>query len=61
MQRGGRPSLSGAAPKAQQQMGLFQSADPSPVVERLRALDVDRLSPIDALNLLAELKREADE
>ena len=60
LQRGGRPSLSGAAPKAQQQMGLFQTAESNPVVERLRALDVDRLSPIEALNLLAELKREAE-
>ncbi len=61
MQRGGRPSLSGAAPKAQQQMGLFQTAESNPVLDRLRALDVDRLSPIEALNLLAELKREADQ
>jgi DNA mismatch repair protein MutS len=62
MQRGGRPSLSGAAPKAaQQQMGLFQSVEPNPVVERLRALDIDRLSPIEALNLLAELKRSSED
>jgi hypothetical protein len=27
---------------------------------RLRALDLDRLSPLEALNLLAELRREAD-
>ena len=31
-----------------------------PVVERLRQLDVDRLTPIEALNLLAALKREAE-
>jgi DNA mismatch repair protein MutS len=61
LQRGGRPSLSGSAPKAQQQLGLFQAAETNPVVERLRAVDVDRLSPIDALNLLAELKRDAGE
>jgi DNA mismatch repair protein MutS len=61
LQRGGRPSLSGSAPKAQQQMGLFQIAESNPVVERLRALDVNHLSPIEALNLLAELKRDAEE
>ncbi|HUE77004.1 MAG TPA: DNA mismatch repair protein MutS [Longimicrobiales bacterium] len=31
-----------------------------PVVDRLRELDVDRLTPLEALNLLAELRREAD-
>jgi DNA mismatch repair protein MutS len=61
--RGGKPSLSGAAPAAAAgQLGLFQPpATVSPVVERLRALDVDRLTPIEAINLLAELKREAGE
>jgi DNA mismatch repair protein MutS len=40
---------------------LFQATDaPHPVVERLRQLDVDRLTPIDALNLLAALKRETE-
>jgi len=62
VRRGGRPSLSGAAPAEQRQLGLFQAAaEPHPVVGRLRALDVDRLSPLDALNLLAELRREAGE
>jgi DNA mismatch repair protein MutS len=61
LQRGGRPSLSGSAPKAQQQMGLFQAAEPNPVVERLRGIDVDRLSPIEALNLIADLKKDVEE
>jgi hypothetical protein len=40
---------------------LFETAAaPHPVLDRLRTLDVDRLTPIEALNLLAELKREAD-
>jgi DNA mismatch repair protein MutS len=61
LQRGGRPSLSGAAAPAQRQLGLFQpAAETHPVVDRLRAVDVDRLTPIDALNLVAELKREAE-
>jgi DNA mismatch repair protein MutS len=61
VQRGGRPSLSGAAPADQRQLALFQAAaDPHPVLERLRQLDVDGLTPLEALNLLAALKREAD-
>jgi DNA mismatch repair protein MutS len=59
LRRGGRPSLSGAPAAAQQQMGLFQPADVHPIVDRLKTLDVERLTPIEALNLLAELKREA--
>ena len=59
--RGGRPSLSGAPPRATAQLGLFQTAAVPPVVERLRSLDVDRLTPLDALNLLSDLKREAGE
>jgi DNA mismatch repair protein MutS len=59
LQRGGRPSLTGAAPADQRQLGLFQSAPaPHPVVERLQGLDVDRLTPLEALNLLASLKRD---
>jgi DNA mismatch repair protein MutS len=61
LQRGGRPSLSGAPAPAQAQLGLFQSpAEDHPVVDRVRKLDVERLTPIEALNLLADLKREAD-
>ncbi|HQX82778.1 MAG TPA: hypothetical protein PKW63_13525, partial [Vicinamibacterales bacterium] len=61
LQRGGRPSLSGAPAPAQSQLGLFQSApDTHPIVDRVKALDLERMTPIDALNLLAELKREAD-
>jgi DNA mismatch repair protein MutS len=58
--RGGRPSLSGG-PAASQQLGLFQApTEPDPIVQRLRAIDVNRLTPLEALALLAELKREAD-
>jgi DNA mismatch repair protein MutS len=61
LQRGGRPSLTGAPVQEQRQLGLFQpAADVHPVVQQLRELDVDRLSPLDALNLLASLKRDAD-
>ncbi len=60
-ERGGRPSLSGAPRSPQQQLGLFQAPGVHPVVDQLRTLDVNRLSPLDALNLLADLKRKADE
>jgi DNA mismatch repair protein MutS len=61
LRRGGRPSLSGAPAAPQAQLGLFQAIpEVSPIVERIRALQVERLTPLEALNLLAELKREAD-
>jgi DNA mismatch repair protein MutS len=61
LQRGGRPSLTGAAPPQQHQLGLFQTAvETHPVVQQLRDLDVDRVTPLEALNLLAALKRAAD-
>jgi DNA mismatch repair protein MutS len=59
LSRGGRPSLSGAAP--QQQLGLFvaPAPDDDPLRAKLRTVDVDNLTPIQALTLLAELKEEA--
>ena len=61
LQRGGRPSISGATSTRQQQLALFQApAETHPVVTKLRDLDLDRMTPIDALNVLASLKREAD-
>jgi hypothetical protein len=30
------------------------------VLEKLREVDLDRLTPLEALNLLAELKRQID-
>jgi DNA mismatch repair protein MutS len=61
LQRGGRPSLSGTPTASQRQLGLFSAEPPShPVLDRLRQIDVDRMSPIEALNLLAELKKAAE-
>ena len=61
LRRGGRPSLSGIPPPDQRQLGLFQGLpEPHPVVDQLRALDIDRLTPIEALNLLAKLKRDTE-
>jgi DNA mismatch repair protein MutS len=62
LQRGGRPSLSGSPAPAQAQLGLFQaSPEHHPVVDKLRQLNVERLTPLEALNVLADLAREAGE
>jgi DNA mismatch repair protein MutS len=36
-------------------------AAPHPVVEEIRALDLDAMTPLEALNRLAELQRRAEE
>jgi len=60
--RGGRPSVSGTPGEPQRQLGLFQ-APPMPAAdalrERLESLDLDRMTPLEALSKLAELKKEA--
>ena len=38
------------------QLSLLAPAPPSPVLARLAAIDVDRTTPLEALQLLAELK-----
>ena len=60
--RGGKPSLSGAAPAAQQQLGLFQAPAPADhkLRERLREIDINRTTPLDALRLIEELQKELD-
>ena len=52
----------GAPPAAQDpgQLALFGGAGPHPVVEDLRALDVNQLTPLEALNRLAELQKRLD-
>jgi DNA mismatch repair protein MutS len=61
LSRGGRPSLSGAPNDRQRQMALFASpaAEDSALKKRLQGIDVDHLTPMQALALLAELKDEA--
>ena len=61
LSRGGRPSLSGAPTASQQQLGLFQApaGGDDPLRRRLREIDVNQLTPMQALALLAELKDEA--
>ena len=55
--RGGRPSVSGTPSDPQQQLGLFQASAPDDGLRaRLTALDLDHMTPMEALALLAELK-----
>jgi DNA mismatch repair protein MutS len=63
LSRGGRPSLSGAEAASQTQLGLFSApaGGDDPLRRRLRDIDVNHLTPIQALALLAELKSEAGE
>ena len=60
--RGGKPSLSGAPPVAQQQLGLFQGTAPADekLRKKIREIDIDRTTPIEALQLLQELKKDLD-
>lgn len=46
----------GSAPPATQ-LTIFTPLS-QPVLEKLREVDLNRLTPLDALNLLAELKKE---
>ncbi len=64
----GAPSSLRARSRAgRSQLGLFDDgpaatpAPPSPALETLRAVDVDRLTPLEALQLVASLKRMASE
>jgi DNA mismatch repair protein MutS len=57
--RGGRPSVSGTPNEPQRQLGLFHAPPDDRLREKIAAVDVDRLTPLEALTLLAELKKEA--
>ncbi len=57
--RSGRPALSGTPSDPQRQLGLFQSpAAEDRLRRRLAALDLDHMTPLEALSLLAELKSD---
>jgi len=60
--RGGKPTLSGASPTNQQQLGLFQTASPADekLREKIRDVDINRTTPIDALRILEDLKKDVD-
>jgi DNA mismatch repair protein MutS len=61
LSRGGRPSLSADGVRSRQ-LGLFQSPsepiEEHPLLAKLREVDVDNLTPMQALALLAEWKKE---
>jgi DNA mismatch repair protein MutS len=42
------------------QLALFNAPKPDPVVEDLRAIDLNQLTPLEAMNRLAELQRKAE-
>jgi DNA mismatch repair protein MutS len=46
-------------PRRDVQLGLFAPPPPSATLEALRGLDLDRLSPMEALVRLAELQKQA--
>jgi DNA mismatch repair protein MutS len=53
----GAPPVVGRDPG---QLALFaEASQPNPVVEELKLLDLDRLTPLEALNRLADFKRRA--
>ena len=54
--------MSGHRREPGQQLGLFAptSALEDRIAARLRELDVNRLTPLEALTLLADLKRDAE-
>ena len=60
--RGGRPSIAGAATRQgpQQQLGLFQAPADERLRERLREIDINELTPLQALTILAALRDEAE-
>ena len=56
--RGGRPTVSGTATEPQRQLGLFQPAEADDKLRaKLAAIDVDEMTPLEALTMLAELKK----
>jgi DNA mismatch repair protein MutS len=60
LSRAGRPSLSAEASQTQQQLGLFQAVAADDALRRtLRDLDINALTPVQALVLLARLKDDA--
>jgi hypothetical protein len=60
--RGGRPTVAKAGADARQQLGLFETTAPvEAVARRLRDLDLNSLTPLEALALLADLKKEIAE
>ncbi|MEO8138125.1 MAG: DNA mismatch repair protein MutS [Gemmatimonadota bacterium] len=47
-------------PEDPSQLGLFGEARPHPVMEELKGMDLDRMTPLEALTRLADLKRRSE-
>ena len=61
LSRGARPALSGAPPAAQAQLGLFHAAaENDRLRERLNEIDLNRTTPLEALQILSDLKKDAE-
>ena len=60
LSRGGRPSLSNSSVSAVPQMGLFEgpATKGDEVATKLAKLNLDQITPVDAMLFLAELKRD---
>ena len=56
----GHPKLKakGAEEEVNSQLGIFAPPAPSKVEKELRTIDVDNLTPVEALNILSELKKK---
>ena len=57
----GKPRLARSGKKSQEQLSLFAHPETHPAVEELRKLEIDKLTPIDALNKLNDLKKKVEE
>jgi DNA mismatch repair protein MutS len=62
LSRGGRPSLSATGVERREQLGLFHApaVDEDPIRVRVRTIDINNVTPLQALSILAELKHEAE-
>jgi len=58
LSRGGRPSLTGTRTDPRRQLGLFQPPAEDSVRDALAAVDVNHLTPLEALTLIADLKKQ---
>jgi DNA mismatch repair protein MutS len=57
---GGRPASTGPITDAEHQLALFDSASQyERLLQRLRDLDIERMTPLEALTMLAALRKEA--
>jgi DNA mismatch repair protein MutS len=63
LSRAGRPTLSSAPATPQAQLGLFQTQASEPdeqLRERIREIDLNRTTPLEALQILSDLKKDIE-